>query len=177
MVGAGPPAVGFSLEQYETARSDKMAGSLSQSRLFGQTSVRDLSATKPTAAHKLSQVRAFNMVTCDNSTAMANQRFGVAVLQFYGSVTFKNTQANENDGHGFVLQRQAGALLAHEQEHGEHDEACLDVELTDRSRTLRHGAKGGLVRSRSPTAFAPTDNMMFEQNATSFRAEDTQMDK
>ena len=43
------------------------------------------------------------MVTLDNSTAIANQKFGIGVLGFFGILTIKNSQCSENETDGMVF--------------------------------------------------------------------------
>lgn len=54
-------------------------------------------------ALRLSQIKHYCSVTMDNSTSISNQRFGIGVLGFYGTVTIIATQVSENETDGIVL--------------------------------------------------------------------------
>ena len=43
------------------------------------------------ANYRLNMLKQYSLVILDNSTAIANQKFGIGVLGFYGIVTIKNT--------------------------------------------------------------------------------------
>ena len=56
---------------------------------------------------RLSQIKHYCSVTMDNSTSMNNQKFGVGVLGFYGTVTIKSCHVNENETDGMVFSKSA----------------------------------------------------------------------
>ena len=43
----------------------------------------------------------------ENSTAVNNQKFGIGVLGFFGTMTIKNTTVNENETDGMVFSKSA----------------------------------------------------------------------
>lgn len=59
--------------------------------------------TSKLSALRLSQIRNFSTITIDNSTAVSNQKFGIGVLGFYGTIVIKNTQCNENETDGMIF--------------------------------------------------------------------------
>jgi hypothetical protein len=52
---------------------------------------------------RIDQIRCFSQVTLDQLTAYQNQKFGVAVRSFYGTVHILNSVCSENEGHGVLL--------------------------------------------------------------------------
>jgi hypothetical protein len=57
------------------------------------------------SAVRISQIKRFCSINIDNSTAVSNLKFGVGVFGFYGTVTIKNPQFNENETDGLVFSR------------------------------------------------------------------------
>ena len=58
-------------------------------------------------AIRLSQIKQFCNITLENSTAVSNQKFGIGVLGFFGTMTIKNTTINENETDGMVFAKNA----------------------------------------------------------------------
>lgn len=102
----------------------------------------------------------------DNSTSMNNQKFGVGVLGFYGTVTIKSCHVNENETDGMVFSRSANDS-EHKGQNEDVDEAAfLDFgDCTERSNNpaLMMG------RSRSLAVVQQTEHAMLEGCHTSYR--------
>ena len=72
---------------------------------------------------RLNQIKQFCSITIDKSTALNNQKYGIAVLGYYGMLTIKNTQCNENETDGMVFAKNANdSSLFNQNDMGE-DEA------------------------------------------------------
>ena len=87
-------------------------------------------------ALRLSQIKQFCSITIDNSTAVNNQQYGIGILGFFGTVTIKNTQCNENETDGLVLAKNQNdpCLLSQEVPLNGDEAQFLDyADCTDRS--------------------------------------------
>ena len=120
------------------------------------------------SAVRISQIKQFCSVNIDNSTAVGNQMFGIGVFGFYGTVTIKNTQCNENETDGLVFSRLVNyPYILGLNERLEDEAQYLDfADCTERSSKLAQNM------SRSPTVVHPTENAILEGNMTSYRHEE-----
>ena len=112
-------------------------------------------------------MKQFCSIVMENSTSVSNQKYGIGVIGFYGTVTIKNSQCSENESDGIVLAKTlADFNSVNRSEVGvNEDEAqLLDyVDCTDRS------SKRNALRSRSPTILHPTEQAMLEGHFASYR--------
>ena len=107
----------------------------------------------------------------DNSTSMNNQKFGVGVLGFYGTVTIKSCHINENETDGMVFSKQANDSGIQGMNEAHDDEAAfLDFgDCTERSNIPANLMMG---RSRSIAVVQQTEHAMLEGCQTSYRHEE-----
>lgn len=121
-------------------------------------------ATNKLSALRLNQIRNFSTITIDNSTAVSNQKFGIGVIGYYGTIVIKNTQCNENETDGMVFAKSSGYSNKLYQNDAQVDDAQY-LDCSERSY------KPGMQHSRSPTVLHQTDNAMFDQKLNSYRQE------
>ena len=106
------------------------------------------------SALKLAMIKRFCQVTCDNSTALNNQKFGIGVLGFYGTVTIKNTQCNENETDGMVFSKNMYSPHVVGSERPNEEEYLDYLENSMKTPTANH--------NRSRSIMQPTENAMME---------------
>lgn len=80
---------------------------------------------------KFDALRTYSQVTIDNCLATHNQKFGVGVIAFYGSLVIKNSQFSENEEYGLVLSKTMTHVTNMMTTESNSSEILLDCEATD----------------------------------------------